>query len=65
MRTAAVILPKDRQAAIDFAAHRRRDGEALITHEISLDEVSTAGFDLLSTPGSGALEISVRIGGES
>jgi (R,R)-butanediol dehydrogenase/meso-butanediol dehydrogenase/diacetyl reductase len=51
--------------AIDFVAERKVDVEALITHEIALDEVVTRGFDLLDTPGSGAAKILVRIGGES
>ncbi len=52
-------------AAIEFIAQGRVDVEALITHEISLDEVVSKGFNPLSQPGSGAVKILVRIGGES
>jgi len=51
-------------AAIDFIAQRRVDVESLISHEISLDEVID-GFNLASKPGSEAVKILVRIGGES
>ncbi len=51
-------------AAIDFVAQGRVDVEALVSHEITLDEVVTGGFDRLDTPGSGAVKILVRIGGE-
>jgi (R,R)-butanediol dehydrogenase/meso-butanediol dehydrogenase/diacetyl reductase len=51
-------------AAIDFVAQRRVDVESLVSHEIPLDEVVTKGFNLLTTPGSGAVKILVRIGGE-
>jgi (R,R)-butanediol dehydrogenase/meso-butanediol dehydrogenase/diacetyl reductase len=52
-------------AAIDFIAQGRADVEALVSHEITLDEVVTGGFNLLGTPGSGAVKILVRVGGES
>ena len=68
-------------AAIDLVAQRRIDVEALVSHEIGLDEVVTAGFHRLDhrqgsglpsaqaqgtpQPGSGAVKILVRIGGES
>lgn len=51
-------------AAIDFVAQGRVDVESLVSHEITLDEVVTGGFDLLDTPSSGAVKILVRIGGE-
>jgi 2-desacetyl-2-hydroxyethyl bacteriochlorophyllide A dehydrogenase len=51
-------------AAIDFVAQRRVDVESLVSHEIPLDEVVTKGFNLLTMPGSGAVKILVRIGGE-
>jgi threonine dehydrogenase-like Zn-dependent dehydrogenase len=52
-------------AAIDFISQRRVDVESLITHEIALDEVVAGGFNLLTTDGSEAVKILVRIGGES
>lgn len=51
-------------AAIDLVAQRRVDVETLVSHEIGLDEVVTAGFEPLGTPGSGAVKILVRIGDE-
>jgi (R,R)-butanediol dehydrogenase/meso-butanediol dehydrogenase/diacetyl reductase len=51
-------------AAIDFIAQGRVDVEALVSHEIPLDEVVTGGFNRLTAPGSGAVKILVRIGGE-
>lgn len=51
-------------AAIDLVAQGRVDVDALVSHEITLDEVVTGGFDRLNTPGSGAVKILVRIGGE-
>lgn len=51
-------------AAIDFVAQRRVDVESLVSHEIPLGEVVTKGFNFLTTPGSGAVKILVRIGGE-
>ncbi|HEY75343.1 MAG TPA: galactitol-1-phosphate 5-dehydrogenase [Thermoflexia bacterium] len=51
-------------AAIDFIAQGRVDVESLISHEISLDEVVSQGFERLSTPGSKAVKILVHIGGE-
>jgi threonine dehydrogenase-like Zn-dependent dehydrogenase len=46
-------------------AQRRVDVDALVTHEISLEEVVTRGLNLLETPASGAVKIMVKIGGES
>ncbi len=51
-------------AAVEFIAQRRVDVEALISHEISLDDVVEQGFRHLAVPGSGAVKILVRIGGE-
>jgi (R,R)-butanediol dehydrogenase/meso-butanediol dehydrogenase/diacetyl reductase len=51
-------------AAIDLVAQRRVDVEALISHEIDLDQVVSGGFALLDRPGSDAVKILVRIGGE-
>ncbi len=51
-------------AAIDFLAQGRVDAEVMVSHEISLDEVVSGGFERLSTPGSDAVKILVRIGGE-
>ena len=51
-------------AAIDFVAQGRVDVEPLISHEIPLEEVVAQGFARLDTPGSGAVKILVRIGGE-
>jgi 2-desacetyl-2-hydroxyethyl bacteriochlorophyllide A dehydrogenase len=51
-------------AAVDFVAQRRVDVESLVSHEITVDEV-TEGLKLASTPGSGAVKVLVRIGGES
>ncbi len=50
-------------AAIDFLAQGRVNVEALVTHEIPLDEVVSGGFLPLSAPGSGAVKILVRFGG--
>lgn len=52
-------------AAIDFIAQGRIDVDGLVSDEIALEEVVTRGFDRLSRPGSGAVKIIVRIGGES
>ncbi len=52
-------------AAIDFIAQDRIDVEALVSHEIALDDVVTHGFHPLSTPGSGVIKILVRLGGEA
>jgi (R,R)-butanediol dehydrogenase/meso-butanediol dehydrogenase/diacetyl reductase len=52
-------------AAVDFIAQGRVDVDTLVSHEIPLDEVVTGGFERLTTPGSGAVKILVRIGGES
>ncbi len=51
-------------AAIEFIAQRRVDVEALISHEIALDDVVEQGFRRLAAPGSGAVKILVKIGGE-
>lgn len=51
-------------AAIDFVAQGRVNVDLLVSHEITLDEIVTGGFNLLDTPGSGAVKILVRIGGE-
>jgi len=51
-------------AAIDFIAQGRVEVEALISHEITLDDVVAQGFNLLRAPGSGAIKILVRLGGE-
>ena len=51
-------------AAVDFIAQRRVDVEALISHEILLEDVVEQGFRRLAVPGSGAVKILVRIGGE-
>lgn len=52
-------------AALDFVSQRRVDVEALVSHEIRLDEVVSQGFERLASPHSGAIKILVRIGGES
>lgn len=51
--------------AIDFIAHDRVKVDALISHEIALDDIVTHGFMPLSTPGSGAIKILVRLGGDA
>jgi (R,R)-butanediol dehydrogenase/meso-butanediol dehydrogenase/diacetyl reductase len=51
-------------AAIDFVAQDRVEVEALVSHEISLGQVVTQGFERLMTSGSGAVKILVRVGGE-
>ncbi len=51
-------------AAIDFVAQGRVDVDALVTHEIALDDAVEKGFNFLDTPGSGAVKVLVRIGGE-
>lgn len=51
-------------AALDFIAQRRVDVEALVSHEVPLEEAVTGGFARLETPDSGAVKILVRIGGE-
>ncbi len=51
-------------AAIDLIAQRRVDVEALVSHEIGLDEVPAA-FEWLSGRGSGAVKVLARIGGEA
>jgi 2-desacetyl-2-hydroxyethyl bacteriochlorophyllide A dehydrogenase len=52
-------------AAIDFIAQGRVEVEALISHEIALDDAMAQGFQRLSAPGSGAIKILVRLGGEA
>ncbi len=52
-------------AAIDFVAQRRVEVDSLVTHEITLEEAVTRGFEQLEAPGSGAGKILVRIGGET
>lgn len=54
----------DFPAAIDAIAQRQVDVEALVSHEIALDEIMSGGFERLAAPGSGAVKILVRIGGE-
>ena len=51
-------------AAVDLIAQRRVDVESLISNEILLDEVVEQGFKRLDTPGSGAVKVLVRVGGE-
>ncbi len=51
-------------AAVDLIAQRRVEVDSLVTHEIELDQVVTHGLEPLSSPGSGAVKILVRIGGE-
>ena len=48
-------------AAIDLVAQRRIDVESLVSHEITLDEIVTQVFNLLDTPGSGAVKILVSL----
>jgi (R,R)-butanediol dehydrogenase/meso-butanediol dehydrogenase/diacetyl reductase len=52
-------------AAVDFIAKGRVEVEALVSHEISLDEIMSDGFSLLEVPDSGAVKILVRLGGEA
>ena len=49
-------------AAIDFIAQGRVDVEALVSARDPLDEIVTGGFQRLTTPGSGAVKVLVRIG---
>jgi (R,R)-butanediol dehydrogenase/meso-butanediol dehydrogenase/diacetyl reductase len=51
-------------AAVEFIAQRRVEVEALVSHEISLEDVVELGFCKLAVPGSGAVKILVRIGGQ-
>lgn len=51
-------------AAIELIAQRRVDVEALISHEVSL-EAAPAAFRMLASPGSEAVKVLVRIGGEA
>jgi (R,R)-butanediol dehydrogenase/meso-butanediol dehydrogenase/diacetyl reductase len=48
-------------AAIDFVAQHRVQVDPLVSHEITLDEIVTKGFNVLDTPGSGAVKILVRL----
>jgi threonine dehydrogenase-like Zn-dependent dehydrogenase len=48
-------------AAIDLVAQQRVQVDALVSHEIALDDIVTHGFNLLDTPGSGAVKILVQI----
>lgn len=50
-------------AAVDLVARRRVDVESLVTHEVDLEE-AVDGFELAGSPGSGAVKVLVRIGGE-
>lgn len=54
----------DFPASIDAIAQGRVEVEALVSHEIALDEVMSGGFERAGTPGSGAIKILVRMGGE-
>jgi len=49
-------------AAIDWIAQRRVQVDPLVSHEIALDQVVPRGFNVLDTPGSGAVKILVRMG---
>lgn len=51
-------------AALDFIAQRRVNVEALVSHEVSLEEAVSGGFARLEAPDTGAVKILVRIGGE-
>jgi L-iditol 2-dehydrogenase len=51
-------------AALDFIAQRRVDVEALVSHEVPLEEAVSGGFARLEEPDSGAVKILLRIGGE-
>jgi len=51
-------------AALDLIAQRRVDVEALVSHEVPLEEAVSGGFARLEEPDSGAVKILVRIGGE-
>jgi len=51
-------------AAMDWVAQGRVDVEALVSHEIPLEDIVAGGFERLNTPGSGAVKVLVRIGGE-
>ncbi len=48
-------------AAIDFIAQRRIDVDALVSHEIALGDILVEGFEMLETPGSGAIKILVAL----
>ncbi len=52
-------------ASIDFIAQGRVKVDPLISEEIALDQLLTRGFDRLTTEGSGAIKILVRIGGSA
>jgi (R,R)-butanediol dehydrogenase/meso-butanediol dehydrogenase/diacetyl reductase len=49
-------------SALQYLATGRVDAEALITHEIGLEEVNR-GFELLETPDAKAVKIMVKLGG--
>ncbi len=51
-------------AAIDFIAQRRVNVDALVSDEIPLEDIVPRGFERLQQPGSGAVKILVRLGGE-
>ncbi len=51
-------------AAIDYIAQGRVQVAPLVSHEIELQDIVTQGMDVLERPGSGAVKILVRIGGE-
>jgi 2-desacetyl-2-hydroxyethyl bacteriochlorophyllide A dehydrogenase len=50
-------------AAIDFIAGCRVNVDALVSHEIGLQELVTEGFERLCQKGGGAVKILARIGG--
>lgn len=49
-------------AAIDLIAQRRVDVDALVSHEIDLQDIVTRGFEFLDKPGSGAVKVLVSMG---
>lgn len=51
-------------AALDFVTEGRVEVEALVSHEIPLDEIMSGGFGLLESPDSKAVKILVRLGEE-
>ena len=48
-------------AAIDAVAQGRVNVDALISHEVALEDVVTQGFAALETPGSGAVKVLVNL----
>lgn len=48
-------------AAIDYVAQKRVNVDALISHEVALEDVVTRGFAALETPGSGAVKVLVSL----